>query len=433
MRWYRIGLLLLVTCALSSQELPRRNSIGVAVEPTAHGVRVSAIVAGSPAAKGGLQAGDVITAVGTHAISSLEDFLWTVRSAAPYVPVPVTIQREGVTKELEVNLVPLARESDPEVETVYSAIEVAGSLRRTLITIPKGASGRLPAVLLIGGIGCLSIDNPADLNDPYIALSHDLSRAGLIAMRIEKSGIGDSQGAPCFNTDFDSESEMYAAGLASLLSNSRVDPTKVFLFGHSIGTLIAPRLALNNSVAGVVVAETIGIDWFEYELATWRRQSVLDGDTPTQTDQLLRSKEVCMHRLLIERQSEESIEDLMPECKRRNLYPVEALYMQQVAALNIAEPWAKVHVPVLVVYGTADFVTAEAEHQRIVDIVNGSHPDSAELKIIEGMDHHLEIMGTPERAYQQRVTQHKDAPYAEELSRDIANWLCAHAACKPPA
>jgi hypothetical protein len=252
-------------------------------------------------------------------------------------------------------------------------------------------------------------------------------------MRIEKSGIGDSQGTPCFETDFDSETEMYVAGLAALEKTAHVDPDKVFLFGHSIGTLIAPRLAVKDSVAGIVVAEAVGINWFEYELANLRRQSVLGGDSPAQTDDLLRSKEVCMHRLLIEHQSEESIETSMPECKKRNSYPVAAPYMQEVMLLNVAEPWTQVRVPVLAVYGTADFVTAETEHQRIVDIVNRANPNSATLTLIQGMDHHLEIMGTPQRAYEQRVEQHKDGPYAEDLSDQVAKWLCAHAACKPAA
>jgi pimeloyl-ACP methyl ester carboxylesterase len=428
-RW--TSLFLLFSCFVRAQDLPRRNSFGVTVKPDSYGVSVTAVATDSPAAHSGLQVGDVITTMGTQTISTLGSFLQIVRSAPVSTPLSVSILRAGKTEQLSVQLVPVARESDPKVETLYSTIEVGGSLRRTLITIPKRATGRLPAVLLIGGIGCYSVDIPADLNDPYRVLSHDLSRAGLIVMRIEKSGIGDSQGSPCFETDFDSESQMYAAGLAALLTTPQVDPGKVFLFGHSIGTLIAPRLAAKNAVAGVVVAEAVGVNWFEYELANLRRQSILGGDSPVQTDALLRSKEVCMHRLLIERQPENSIESSMPECKKRNSYPVDALYMQQVAALNIAEPWSKISVPVLAIYGTADFITSEAEHNRIATIVNGVRPNSAEVKLIQGMDHHLEIMGTSERAYEQRVIQHKGGPYAEDLSIQITKWLCAQASCQP--
>jgi alpha-beta hydrolase superfamily lysophospholipase len=428
-----ICFIVLFTGAVSAQNLPRRNAFGATINPDPQGVRVSMVVAGSPAAQAGLRVGDLITATGTRVISSSKGFLEAVRSAPASTPFIVSILRADVRQQLDVRLVPVAKESDERVDTTYSAISVGGSLRRTLVSMPKGATGRLPAVLLIGGIGCYSVDNPADHNDSYRKFAHDLSEAGLIVMRVEKSGIGDSQGIPCLETDFNSETEMYAAGLAALEKTDHVDPDEVFLFGHSIGTLIAPRLAEKNSVAGIIVAEAAGINWFEYELANLRRQSVLGGDSPVQTDNLLRSKEVCMHRLLIEHQPEESIDSSMPECKKRNSYPVNATYMQQVAALNVAEPWTQVRVPVLAVYGTADFVTAEADHQRIVDIVNTAHPNAATLIVIQGMDHHFEIMGTPQRAYEQRVEQHKDGPYAGDLSNQVAKWLCAHAACKPAA
>lgn len=426
-------LFLLCAVALGGQDLPRRNMFGAAVSPDPQGVRITAVVPGSPAVSSGMQVGDVITTLGTQHLSSTADFLQAVQSSAPLSSVSVAILREGNPMSVAVKIVPVPKERDSHVETVYSSIRVEGTLRRTLMTLPKGKTGQLPAVLLIGGIGCYSVDNPADVNDPYRALSHDLSRAGIIVMRIEKSGIGDSQGAPCFDTDFDSESQMYAAGLAALYNAPRVDPHKIFLFGHSIGTLIAPRLAATNPVAGIIVAEAVGINWFEYELANLRRQSVLSGDTPEATDELLRSKEVCMHDLLVERKPETSIESTRPECKLRNAYPVAAPYVQEVAALNIAELWMKVNVRVLVIYGTADFVTSEDEHRRIVNIVDSARPGSASLKLVSGMDHHLKSMGTPLNAYNRRVKEHQDGPYAEDLSGTIVSWLCAKGTCRPAA
>lgn len=136
-----------------------------------------------------------------------------------------------------------------------------------------------------------------------------------------------------------------------------------------------------------------------------------------------------MHRLLIDRESESAIESTMPECTLRNSYPVAAPYMQEVAALNIAEPWSRINVPVLVLYGTADFVTAEAEHRRIVDMVNAARPGSVSFQILQGMDHHLELMGTPQEAYDRRVKRHEDGPYAKELSIDVLAWLCARTSC----
>src|SRR5215469_4019085 len=83
------------------------------------------------------------------------------------------------------------------VETLYQSIEIDGTLRRTLLTFPKNVQGRRPAVLVLGGIGCFSVDSAADPQDSYMRLAHDLGRRGFVVMRLEKSGVGDSQGPPC--------------------------------------------------------------------------------------------------------------------------------------------------------------------------------------------------------------------------------------------
>lgn len=426
-RIFLIGLacISLSVCRAEPDVLPRRGVFGAAVADDPHGVRITAIVPGSPAATSGLKIGDVLTQMGAHPVATPADFLKAVHQSPVSTPLQIAVLRDGRTTYSQVVLIPAPTEvADSEVTTEYSSIVVDGSLRRTLITVPTHLSGPRPALLLIGGIGCFSIDNPADPHDPYRYLAHDLTRrVGLIVMRVEKAGIGDSQGGPCFTTDFNHESQMYAAAFDALVRDPRVDSKRVFLFGHSIGTLIAPRLALKRPVAGIIVAEAVGINWFEYELANLRRQSVLSGDGPAETDDLLRSKEVCMHRLLIQHETESVIEAEMPDCKKRNTYPVAAPYMQQVAALNIAEPWTRITVPVLAIYGTADFVTSEVEHQRIVGIVNAQRPGNGQLQLVDGMDHHLAIMGTPQHAYDVRVKQHGDGEYAAGLSTIVIRWI----------
>src|ERR1700739_3895952 len=248
-------------------------------------------------------------------------------------------------------------------------------------------------------------------------------------MRVEKSGIGDSQGKPCFNTDFNAEAASYKIALDTLRGDPGVDPQRIFLFGHSIGSVIIPRMAQESPVAGIVFAEGVGRNWFEYELWNLRRQAELAGDSPTDVDATLRSKEVCMHRLLVEHQSESDIEHDLPECKTRNKYPVADAYLQEVAALNIAEPWTHIAVPVLAIYGTGDFVTTEPDHRRIADIVNANHPGAATLHTIAGMDHHLAAAGSPQAAYDLRVKNHKQAPYEERLSAEVSGWICRQTHC----
>jgi uncharacterized protein len=424
----------LISICTNANELPRRPVFGASVLANPAGVRVDYVSPGGPADLSGLKIGDIIKSLANHPVSLPADFIAVVRATPAGQPAPLEIVRAGAPKVLTVTLQPAPKETDPDVDTIYSAITVDGTLRRTLITIPRtkmppANPQKLPALLLVGGIGCFSVDNPNDPYDAYRYLAHDLTRAGVVVMRVEKSGVGDSQGAPCFNTDFNAEAASYKIALDALRGDPHVDPRRVFLFGHSIGSIIIPRLAQESSVAGLIFAEGVGRNWFEYELWNLRRQAELAGDSPAEIDATLQSKEVCMHRLLVEHQSESDIEHDMPECKTRNKYPVADAYIQEVAALNIADSWTHIAVPVLGVYGTGDFVTAEADHRRIVAIVNANHPGTATLHTIDGMDHHLGAAGLPQAAYDLRIKDHKETPYEKQLSAEVTRWLCSQTQC----
>jgi pimeloyl-ACP methyl ester carboxylesterase len=186
----------------------------------------------------------------------------------------------------------------------------------------------------------------------------------------------------------------------------------VFLLGHSIGSVEAPRLARRQPVAGVIVSEAVGRDWAEYEIRNLRRQLEAGGDSPSQTDGALTVKVQCLVHLLYDKQPEARIERSMPACKEPNsVYPVDPPYMQQVAAVNAIEAWTKIDVPVLAIYGTGDIVTEEADHQRIVDVVNAHHPRTATFVAIDGMDHYLQ------------TSAHT---YDTQLSTVVIDWLRKH-------
>ncbi|HKE37576.1 MAG TPA: alpha/beta fold hydrolase, partial [Candidatus Baltobacteraceae bacterium] len=281
------------------------------------------------------------------------------------------------------------------------------------------------AVLLIGGIGCYSVDVAASPDDAYLHLAHDLSRSGYAVMRLEKSGVGDSQGPPCAQVDFEAERRGYASALQSLASNPLIDSQRIYLFGHSIGTTIAPQLAATNHVAGIIVAEAVGRDWPEYEIRNARRELELGGETPSAVDRALLEKSRCMQMLLFDNKPEVEIEATMPQCKAHNgVYPVDAWYMRQVARLNIIEPWMHLNVPVLAIYGTSDFVTEAADHQRIVEVVNAARPGSATFVTLAGMSHLLQVAATP-KAASDAFDNGIALPYDADLSKAVVAWLNA--------
>ncbi len=397
--------------------LPRHALFGAAVVTANDGVRATIVVAGGAAAQAGLRTGDVIRAVDGEPTATATEFLTTVHNLHAGQHVSVDVVRDGTPLRLYVVLGTAPDERDSGVVTTYGQVMADASARRTLLALPRGLSSPAPAVLLIGGIGCTR------RAATYMNLTHDLARAGFATMRVEKSGVGDSEGPPCRNVDFDGEERGYEAALDSLRHYPRVDPSRIYLLGHSIGTIIAPRLAAPNRVAGVIVVEAVGRDWPEYEIRNLRRDLELDGESPASTDRALLEKAQCFERLFFENEPEAKLERSMPSCRIHNgIYPVGAPYVRQLAHLNVIEPWMHLTVPVLAVYGTSDFETELADHQRIVDVMNAAHPGSATLVVIPSMSHGLGHAATPKTAEtddNDRAIERYDA----EVSAAIVAWL----------
>ncbi|HEY3675246.1 MAG TPA: alpha/beta fold hydrolase, partial [Candidatus Tumulicola sp.] len=402
--------------------LARHAIFGAAVVQKPGGVTVSIVTPNGPAYAAGLRADDVIRSMGDRQIVAPADFYQAAHDATAGRTLVVSYVRNGAPARADVVPAAAIHESYPGVTTTYGSVEVDNSLRRTLLTVPADAKGPVPAMLIIGGIGCYSVDVAANPQDPYMHLSRDLAKAGYATVRIEKSGVGDSQGPPCAHVDFDAEVRGYRAALASMQNNPAIDPKRIYLFGHSIGSTIAPQLALETGVAGIIIAEGVGRDWPEYEIRNLRRDLELGGTSPAETDRSLIEKAQCMQKYMFENLPEEQVEAQMPACKvHDSVYPVSAWYMRQVAALNIIEPWAKLDIPVLLIYGTSDFETELADHERIAEVVNAAHPKSATVVPIDGMSHFLGKAATPQAAYADYGKTIEE--YDTALSDAVVGWL----------
>ena len=70
----------------------------------AKGALVAAVEPGSPAARGGLRAGDLVTRAGNRDVESPRDLAVTVGEAKPGATLELTIQREGQKREQQVTL-----------------------------------------------------------------------------------------------------------------------------------------------------------------------------------------------------------------------------------------------------------------------------------------------------------------------------------------
>jgi len=131
------------------------------------------------------------------------------------------------------------------------------------LTIPAVGNGPFPAVLLITGSGAedmnetagyIRIDNTTGSKiyppTPFSQIAEYLSDRGFVTLRYDKRGIGENHTILDSNvwgnmTINDLVQDANKA-LAVLMQQPKVDNTRITVLGHSEGTVISPRVAIDN-------------------------------------------------------------------------------------------------------------------------------------------------------------------------------------------
>jgi pimeloyl-ACP methyl ester carboxylesterase len=394
--------------------LRRGASLGVAMDTSAERPTIRTVAPGSSAERFGLRAGDVIESVDRNPVDSSRAFVSAIvrKRAGDAVIIAGRRGNDAFTVEGALAAPPLEQQADYDIE--YRSLAVDGAKRRVIVTRPRHAKDR-PAVLLIGGVGCYSVDGllRGEVRQAYGKVLDGLTRAGYVTLRIEKTGMGDSEGVPCQDprADFDAEVRGFRAGLEHLESLDGVDRRQVFIFSHSMGPLVAARIAAEHPVRGIVVAETVGTSWFEYDLTNLRRQLVLGGMAYDEAERLVRQREWCMHQHYVEKKSADEVVRANRACAEDMRAPAPWTYMQQVAAVDLAALWKRIDAPALIFYGTADFVTDSYQHEYLRDMINSFRPNNARYVVVDGMDHGLTISES-QRAAREGVP---NAPFAQRV------------------
>lgn len=125
-------------------------------------------------------------------------------------------------------------------------------------TLTAPASRRGPTVVLVSGSGPHNRDSEQFAHQPFRVLADALTRRGFLVLRYDERGVGASTGryAAAGTADFARDA---AAAVRALRTDPRVHVGKVYLLGHSQGTLEVVRVAAHDpTLAGVVLLGGIG-------------------------------------------------------------------------------------------------------------------------------------------------------------------------------
>jgi pimeloyl-ACP methyl ester carboxylesterase len=298
------------------------------------------------------------------------------------------------------------------VETEYGVFRTSDGTRlRTIVTRPAGASGPLPAMMLTQWVSCGSLDVSADKPSLMRQLAEE---SHMVFVRVERSGTGDSEGAPCSELDYDTEVRHYRDAFDQIVRHRWVDPKRILLFGSSLGATTAPLVAAGKKVAGIAVQGGGALTYLERMIHFDRLYLERSGKfTPAQLHEEM-NRRIAFHvAYLLERKTPEQVErdsralagvwkSIRGGADAPPHYGRPYRWHWQAASKDFLEAWSNVQAPVLVVYGEFDQFETRQGHKLIADTLNRMRSGSATFIEIRRADHDMDVYASAEDAYAYR-------------------------------
>ncbi len=376
---------------MSLGPLARRAFLGADLERTEDGLVVVEVTPGAAAARAGLAAGDVLLAVADVPVRGVMEAHARIGALPSGRGVRLTVRRGAESIDLEAVLSEMPLETFSAGRVELDQVEWRGDRLRAVWTLPNG-EGPFPAVWLLPGATWLAEEQPLRDWYPTRQLVGELSTAGFATLRVERSGLGDSEGPVCTELDLESELGAFRAARSYFLSHPAVAATGRFLYGRSLGGMLAPLLAERQPFTAVAVWGTSPGPWHRAMLDASRAQYLLAGQPPQVVDQVLARLEALQALIYVEGLSPSEacarrpeLANVQPESFAGSyVYGRTYRYFHQLEHAPVAESWKHVSCPVLALRGTNDYLSSAVEHERIVRLA----PNAVALEV-PGLDHHM--------------------------------------------
>src|SRR5687767_11542072 len=145
--------------------------------------------------------------------------------------------------------------AQPFIETVKYrdlVIDLGNGIQTNAqLTIPAVGNGPFPGVLLVHGSGAIDMNETlAPDAKPFWQIAQYLSERGFVVLRYDKRGVGANSQIIDYNiwgnltfNDLKNDAEI---ALGILTQQPEVDQSKITLIGHSEGTIIVPRIVIDQ-------------------------------------------------------------------------------------------------------------------------------------------------------------------------------------------
>ena len=290
-----------------------------------------------------------------------------------------------------------------------------------LLTLPDHAARPVPAVVFVHGSGSSNMDEKVGKLTPFRDLAQGLAAHGIASIRYNKRSFSHGwamlrdKSKPLTVREETIEDALLATEL--LRKDPRIDPEQVFLLGHSMGGMLAPRIdAEGGNYKGLILMagtprrlEEVLIEQTEESLAA------LKGAAPWLAEKQLRKLRTLFDGLY----------DLPDAAamKRKVGGGTTLYYFKEMGEHPAADYLTALEKPILIMQGEKDVqVRADRDFSAYRQILAGR--TNAEFRLYEGLNHAFvpAVSDTIRDARKEFRTERHIHP---DIIADIASWITA--------
>ena len=239
----------------------------------------------------------------------------------------------------------------------------------------------VPAVVFVHGSGSSNMDEKVMKMTPFKDIAEGLAKKGIASLRYDKRSFAHGRKMiKAGSLTVKEEVIEDAVAAANLLKNDgRIDSEKVFIIGHSMGAMLAPRIdAEGGNFRGLILmAGTLA----KLEEVLFR-----------QLDEMKNGKSKIMSWVASaqDKKFRKSFENLYEisdeEAKKRKYAGGVDLYYFKEMGLHPAEKYLEnIEKPVLVMQGSGDLQVSKKDFEGYKNLLGGK--ENVSFKLYEGLNH----------------------------------------------
>lgn len=286
-----------------------------------------------------------------------------------------------------------------------------------ILTLPEDLEKPVPAVVFVHGSGSSNMDEKVMKLTPFKDLAEGLGKHGIASIRYDKRSFAHGRKMLKKGSLTVKEEVIEDAVLASemLKNDPRIDSEKVFIIGHSMGAMLAPRIdAEGGNFKGLVLMAGT-LDTLE-EVLFRQLEEMKNGKSKIMA--WVASAQDKKFRKSFENLYEISDEEAK---KRKYAGGVDLYYFKEMGLHSAADYLEKTEKPVLIMQGSRD-LQVNVERDFVGYKSAFGKKDNFSFRLYEGLNHCF-VPALYDDISKATKEFSKERHIGENVISDIAGWI----------